>query len=143
MTRAVADQPTLTKTDQRKTYRIAVTQPVAVAIAHGLNQSDIAALKDLSESGCLIQSHRPLVPGERLKLILDLPQPVCIREARVVWSNGTRCGLEFVRVSPVERARLWRFLWKHLTQASVTDLQPLIAIAEEPHYSETGLRLLP
>lgn len=128
------EQPT-TMLDRRQTYRIAMTQPIGVAIRQGLNQSDIAALKDLSESGCLIQGCRPFGPGERLKLVLDLPQPVCITEARLVWINGTLCGLEFVRISPVERARLRRFLWKHLGQASINDLQPLVTIADEPHYT--------
>lgn len=138
-TPSTEEQPR-TMLDRRQTYRIAMTQPIGVAIQQGLSWNDVAALKDVSESGCLIQGYRPVGPGERLKLILDLPQPVCITEARIVWTNGAQCGLEFVRISPVERARLWRFLWKHLSQASVTDLQPLVAIAEEPHYSQTGLR---
>lgn len=143
MARTLADQPAFKKTDRRQTYRITMTQPVGVAVTHGLNQSDIAALKDLSESGCLLHSHHSLTPGEKLKLTLDLPHPVCISEARIVWSRGIQYGLEFVRVSPVERALLWRFLWKHLSQASVTDLQPVVAISEEPHYSETVLRIFP
>ncbi|MEC4891307.1 MAG: PilZ domain-containing protein [Nitrospira sp.] len=132
-----------TMLDRRQTYRIAMTQPVGIAIEQGLNLNDIAALKDVSESGCLLQGYRPVGPGERLKLVLDLPQPVCITEARIVWTNGAQCGLEFVRVSPVERARLWRFLWKHLGQASASDIAPLVAIAEEPHYSQTGLKPAP
>lgn len=143
MTTVLTEKQAPTRLNRRQTYRIAMIQPLGVAIERGINQQDIATLKDVSEFGCLIQGHRALTLGERFRLVLDLPQPVCITEARVVWTNGPRCGVEFVRISPVERARLWRFLWKHLGQASATDLQPLIAITEEPHYSHTSLTVAP
>lgn len=108
----------LIKTDKRQTYRIAVTEPFRVTVEHGNSHADEPFLTDLSESGCLLQCQRAFQTGERVTLVLELPQPVRIAEARIVWSNGTRCGLEFVRVSPIERARLWRFLWKPLSRAS-------------------------
>lgn len=143
MTTPSTEEQPFTMLDRRQTYRIVMAQPVGAAIEQGLNLNDIAALKNLSESGCLLQGYRSFRPGEKLKLVLDLPQPVCITEARIVWTNGTRCRLEFIRISPVERARLWRFLWKHLGQASIHDLQPLVTITGEPHYSSRGLRSMP
>ena len=74
--------------------------------------------------------------------MLELPQPVLITDAQVVWIDGSRYGLRFARVSPLERSRLRRFLWKHLPDAAMSDLLPLFATVEEPHHSQTRLQML-
>ncbi|MEQ1794775.1 MAG: PilZ domain-containing protein [Nitrospira sp.] len=130
------------KTDARRTYRIGVTQPLQFAKRHKTTPTGEAFLRDLSDSGCSIHSAGELQVGERLALVLELPQPVLITDAHVVWIDGSRYGLSFARVSPLERSRLRRFLWKHLPDAAMSDLLPLFATVEEPHHSQPRLHIL-
>lgn len=122
--------------DQRQTYRITVTKRLRFAQRHMTSRIGKALLLDLSDAGCSLESKSRLIAGERLALVLELPQPVLITDAQVVWIDGPRCGLSFARISPIERSRLRRFLWKHLPDAAMSDLLPLFATVEEPHYSQ-------
>ena len=78
--------------------------------------------------GCVT---RVVFAKQLLALVLELPQTVLITDAQVVWVDGQRCGLSFARVSPLERSRLRRFLWKHLPDAAMSDLLPLFAVVDE------------
>ena len=127
---------------QRHTYRITVTRRLQFAQRHTTSRIGKALLLDLSDAGCSLQSKQSFTIGERLALVLELPQPVLITDAQVVWIDGSRYGLSFARVSPLERSRLRRFLWKHLPDAAMSDLLPLFATVEEPHYSQTSLQIL-
>lgn len=142
MSSVTAQQPRQSQADQRQTYRITVTRRLQFAQRHTTSRIGKALLLDLSDSGCCLESKNSLTVGERLALILALPQPVLITDAQVVWGDGSRYGLSFARVSPLERSRLRRFLWKHLPDAAMSDLLPLFATVEEPHHSHTRLQIL-
>ena len=129
-------------TIRRQTYRITVTRRLQYAKRHSTNRTGKALLLDLSDAGCSLQCKQGFTLGERLALVLDLPQTVLITEAQVVWIDGQRCGLSFARVSPLERSRLRRFLWKHLPDASMSDLLPLFAVVDEPHHSQPRVPVL-
>ena len=128
--------------DQRQTYRITVTRRLHFAQRHATSRIGKALLVDLSDAGCSLESKSRLAEGERLALVLELPQTVLITDAQVVWIDGSRYGLKFARVSPLERSRLRRFLWKHLPDAAMSDLLPLFATVEEPHHSQTRLQII-
>lgn len=142
MSSATIQQNRLSRADQRQTYRIAVTKRLQFAQRHKTSRIGKALLLDLSDAGCSLESKGRLTVGERLALVLELPQPVLITDAQVAWVDGSRYGLSFARVSPLERSRLRRFLWKHLPDAAMSDLLPLFATVEEPHHSQIRLQIL-
>lgn len=142
MSSATAQPHRQSGTIQRQTYRIMVTRHLQFAKRHSTNRTGKALLLDLSDAGCSLQSKQGFAIGERLALVLELPQTVLITEAQVVWIDGQRCGLSFPRVSPLERSRLRRFLWKHLPDAAMSDLLPLFAMVEEPHHSQRRPQIL-
>jgi c-di-GMP-binding flagellar brake protein YcgR len=142
MSSATAQQNRQSRADQRQTYRITMTRRLQFAQRHTTSRTGKALLLDLSDAGCSLESKSRLTMGERLALVLELPQPVLITDAQVVWIDGSRYGLSFARVSPLERSRLRRFLWKHLPDAAMSDLLPLFATVEEPHYSQPRLQIL-
>lgn len=130
------------RADHRQTYRITVTRRLQFAPRHTTSRIGKGLLLDLSDAGCSLEIKIPLTVGERLALVLELPQTVLITDARIVWIDGARYGLSFARVSPIERSRLRRFLWKHLPDAAMSDLLPLFATVEEPHHSQPRLQIL-
>ncbi|MCC6139575.1 MAG: PilZ domain-containing protein [Nitrospira sp.] len=136
MSSAAAPQPRPSRADQRQTYRITTTKPLRYAPRHKTSRIGNARLLDLSDAGCSFDSTSRLAMGDRLALVIELPQPVLITDAQVLWIDGSRYGLGFARVSPLERSRLRRFLWKHLPDAAMSDLLPLFAAIEEPHHSQ-------
>ncbi len=142
MSSATAQPHRQSGTIQRQTYRIMVTRRLQFAKRHSTSRTGKALLLDLSDAGCSLQSKQGFAIGERLALVLELPQTVLITEAQVVWIDGQRCGLSFSRVSPLERSRLRRFLWKHLPDAAMSDLLPLFAMVEEPHHSQRRPQIL-
>ncbi|MDO9119239.1 MAG: PilZ domain-containing protein [Nitrospira sp.] len=142
MSSATAQQNQPSRADQRQTYRITVTRRLQFAQRHKATRTGKAFLLDLSDVGCSLESKSRLTVGERLALVLELPQTVLITDAQVVWVDGSRYGLSFARVSPLERSRLRRFLWKHLPDAAMSDLLPLFAVVEEPHHSQTRQHIL-
>lgn len=142
MSSATAQQNRQSRAEQRQTYRIIVTRRLRFAKRHKASRAGNALLLDLSDAGCSLQSKNSFHVGERLALVLELPQTVLITDAQVVWIDGPRCGLSFARVSPLERSRLRRFLWKHLPDAAMSDLLPLFAMVEEPHHSQRRPRML-
>jgi len=142
MSSATAQQNRQSRADQRQTYRITVTRRLQFTQRHKASRIGKALLLDLSDAGCSLESKRCLIVGERLALVLALPQTVLITDAQVVWIDGPRYGLSFARISPIERSRLRRFLWKHLPDAAMSDLLPLFAMVEEPHHSQPRLPIL-
>src|SRR5262249_28913742 len=68
---------------------------------------------DLSNPGCLIESTALVNKGEsmHLKIFLRGPKaPLTIDLAVVRWTNGSRFGVEFIKMSEVDRAQLTSFL---------------------------------
>lgn len=136
-------QPDQDKTTRRRTYRIHVGHPLQFAKRHKVTPTGKAGLRNLSDSGCALHSTAGLEIGDRLALVLELPQPVLITDARVVWIDGALYGIEFVRVSPLEQTRLRRFLWKQLSYAAIDDLQPVSCPVDGTSVSRGGLRMVP
>lgn len=71
------------------------------------------ALQNLSLQGCSILSERELEPGSmvRVSLLLpDQPHALPIEMGRVIWTQGSECGLEFLELSLPTRLRLGRTL---------------------------------
>lgn len=142
MSSATAQQNRQARADQRQTYRITVTRRLQFAQRHKTSRIGKALLLNLSDAGCSLENNSRLTVGERLALVLELPQPVLITDTQVVWGDESRYGLSFARVSPLERSRLRRFLWTHLPDAAMSDLLPLFATVEEPHHSQPRLQIL-
>jgi len=72
---------------------------------------------DLSNPGCLIDSTALVNKGEslHLKIFLRGPKvPLTIDLAVVRWTNGSRFGVEFIKMSEVDRAQLTSFLAENL-----------------------------
>ena len=72
---------------------------------------------DLSNPGCLIESTALVNKGAsvHLKIFLRGPKlPLTIDLAVVRWVNGSRFGVEFIKMSEVDRARLTSFLAESL-----------------------------
>lgn len=74
----------------RSGFRRLVTIPASVSsTAHGQNACRV---DNLSRSGCRALIHCRFAPGTFLSLTLPGHSPL---GARVIWSDGLRCGLEF------------------------------------------------
>ncbi|MFO0705660.1 MAG: PilZ domain-containing protein [Nitrospira sp.] len=140
---SAASQPTRTTTDRRQTYRITVTQSLRVTVKDTTPLAGEATLRNLSDSGCSLHSETPLSVGDRLALVLDLPLPALVTDARIIWSNETVYGFEFVRISPIERTKLRRFLWTQISLDSIDDLRPSIQSADLTVPGADRLRLVP
>lgn len=72
---------------------------------------------DLSNPGCLIESTALVNKGAslHLKIFLRGPKlPLTIDLAVVRWVNGSRFGVEFIKMSEVDRAQLTSFLAESL-----------------------------
>jgi hypothetical protein len=93
MSSATAQQNRRSGADQRQTYRITVTRRLRYAKRHKTGRTGNALLLDLSDAGCSLRSRSCLHVGERLALVLELPQTVLITDAQVVWIDGPRYGL--------------------------------------------------
>jgi hypothetical protein len=65
---------------------------------------------DLSVPGCLLETGLHLKVGQslRLKLTVASGKPLGITLAVVRWVNGRRAGIEFIRMSKEDQARLRR-----------------------------------
>lgn len=70
-------------------------------------------LQNLSLHGCSILSDRELELGSVVRTSLLLPdqaRALPIEVGRVIWTQGTECGLEFIELSLQSRLRLGRIL---------------------------------
>lgn len=70
-------------------------------------------LRNLSLHGCSIISDRELALGSRVRVSLllpDQPRALPIEMGRVVWTQGSECGLEFKELLVSTRLRLGRIL---------------------------------
>ncbi|MCC6139573.1 MAG: PilZ domain-containing protein [Nitrospira sp.] len=74
----------------RFTVRYSGTDDRKIVMGH-------AAIVDLSQQGFGLTGIRGLKQGMELALFLELPEsdrPLCIPQVRVLWINGTRCGMQ-------------------------------------------------
>ena len=70
-------------------------------------------LQNLSLHGCSLLSDRELALGSMVRtslLLPDQPRALPIEVGRVIWTQGTECGVEFIELSLQSRLRLGRTL---------------------------------
>lgn len=106
---------------QRRSPRIAVSGSVAFS---GEDITGHGRVSELSVSGCVLETEvdRPFPTNAYLSLRLDVPdhhQPLDIDLAAVRWAQGSRAGLEFIRLDPGTQTRL-RSLTFSTTMRTVT-----------------------
>ena len=83
-------------------------------------------ITNLSAVGCTIETDQPLRADQDVALCLLLPdqhESLPIELAHVRWANGTRAGIEFVRVEPTANLRLYGFVLDQMVQRTHT-IQP-------------------
>jgi len=124
--------------DQRRACRIPVSSSLRFSYRQRSGKTGAGLLADLSETGCRVRSTYPLDVSTSLALVVELPHPVLITEARVVWAADQWRGLEFLRLSPTERTRLRHFLWKQISRAIVNDQRPLFSIVSGSSQNRKG-----
>ena len=64
-------------------------------------QVGLYRVRNISDAGMMLDTHARLEPGERV--LVELTEPFAI-EGTVLWSEDTRCGIEFAR--PIDCAAL-------------------------------------
>jgi hypothetical protein len=100
----------VTKPESRKVLRFAVQLPCTF----GDNEKkEEGTVLNLSAQGCAMTTERIPALSTYVSLQIDLTNgaaPVGIELAGVRWVSGSRCGLEFIRVSPEMLARLRSFV---------------------------------
>ncbi len=70
-------------------------------------------LRNLSLQGCSIVSDRELALGSMARISILLPdqlRALPIEMGRIIWTQGSECGLEFMELSLDSRLRLGRTL---------------------------------
>ena len=94
----------------RYSQRVSVACSVIFAGDGGVGEGRIL---DVSLPGCLLESATRLKCGDYVQLRLFLPNlqsPLHVPLAAVRWVEGNRVGLEFIRTSREEQAKLDHFV---------------------------------
>jgi hypothetical protein len=68
---------------------------------------------DISVGGCAVTSIASMPPGTGVKLLIhatDLAVPITVHAATVRWANHGEFGVEFLRLTDLDRSRLQRLL---------------------------------
>jgi hypothetical protein len=67
---------------------------------------------DLTNPGCLLQTAVPLERGQAVQLViyLEVLRPMRITLGIVRWVSGKTVGIEFIRMSAQDQARLRAFI---------------------------------
>jgi len=68
---------------------------------------------DVSDGGCAVTSTVPVNPGTGVTLLIrasDLGSPITVHSAAVRWANHGEFGVEFLKLTDLDRSRLRRFL---------------------------------
>jgi hypothetical protein len=87
-----------------------------------------AKILNLSAPGCLLETPLPLRPGEYVQLRMShVPgqPPLFIELAAVRWVDGWKAGLEFIRMSREDEARLRHHVGFHPRRHAVTWSEPV------------------
>jgi len=96
--------------ESRKIRRFAVQLP---STFRDNAQRESGTILNLSTQGCAMMTERIPAISTYVSLQVDLlngAAPLDIELAGVRWVSGTRCGLEFIRISPETLARLRSFV---------------------------------
>ena len=105
-------EPTETPVERRRQPRLNFTEPVQfrnLLKADSLFYGSLA--RDLSAGGLRIRSHTPMAKGDRILLLVDLPdfRRLVRAIARVAWQSqlpleaGYETGLQFIEIEPEDR----------------------------------------
>jgi len=84
-------------------------------------------VRDLSQGGAFIEDPRPLPAGRMLRLLLRLDPEA---RAITVWGmvrrveEGKGMGVEFVQISPDDRATLRNFLHERIAKEGQPEAEP-------------------
>jgi PilZ domain len=100
---------------RRYSERIAVNGRAIFTMGSMVGEGEVV---DLSNPGCLIESKASVNKGESLHLKIFLRGPkapgLTIALAVVRWTNGSRFGVEFIKMTEVDRAQLTSFVTEYL-----------------------------
>ena len=93
----------------RYSQRVSVKCPAVLSIGPVLGQGQVL---DLTTPGCMLETTLAVKVGDRIQLKCFLPghQPLCVSEGFVRWIKGSRCGVEFVKMSEKDRRLLNQFV---------------------------------
>lgn len=68
---------------------------------------------DISAGGCAVTSAVPVHPGSGVKLLIratDLGSPITVHSGAVRWAHHGEFGVEFLKLTDLDRHRLHRLL---------------------------------
>ena len=68
---------------------------------------------DLSPGGCAVTSAVSMAPGTGVKLLIqatELAVPITVQSGAVRWARHGEFGIEFLRLTDLDRSRLQRLL---------------------------------
>ena len=115
----------------RYSERVSVKCPVLFTLGSMVGEGEV---QDLTNPGCLIQSAAYVTKGEYLQLKMCLPgvkAPLAVEMGVVRWTHGPRFGVEFIKMSGIDRAVLARFLARHQRSAWKRAAEPIDRTAVE------------
>ncbi len=114
--------------DRRRCLRLPVTFPVIVSSYRGKTAG--VMIRDLSMRGCALETVDRLSAGARVCVRLHVPgeeAAITVETAVVRAVDTPRMGLEFLEISPGEKDRLGRVvfrLWKAQSQSLTRGREP-------------------
>jgi c-di-GMP-binding flagellar brake protein YcgR len=96
--------------DQPRDRRIRVKAPVSF---EGKTCTGRGTTFNLSLGGCALESRADVNMNATIKLTLHIPtdmKPVNVGRAKVVWTAGSDCGVEFLDMNETGKARLQTYI---------------------------------
>lgn len=96
----------------RKHPRIPIEAQVYFSTINSTNIRQ-GTIFDISAGGCAVTSTVPVNPGAGVRLLIranDLGSAINVDAAAVRWANHGEFGVEFLKLSDLDRSRLQRFL---------------------------------
>lgn len=103
----------LIKAESRRAQRFSQEGRVFFVRDDGCGTRELAYLEDLSMTGCRVIASAPLRVGTEVGLSLVASwneRDIEVELAKVRRGAGTRLGLDFLGIDPLERERLRQFL---------------------------------
>lgn len=96
-------------------YKKRVPLKASVTFCNGALSGEGQAL-DFTAPGCLIKSPQRVTKGQYLHVQILLPglkSPFTVKLAAVRWVNGTRFGIEFIKMDKADQEILDAFMAEH------------------------------
>lgn len=111
--------------DRRYAERVSIRYRITYSGKEGArNVTREGALQDLSKTGCKIVGVAPGPLGSLLTLLLDLQDgqpPMRLPEVVVSWIARDSFAVRFPKLSPEERKRLQKVIFKNISLSSLDD----------------------